>query len=202
MKIEFKNDEIILTKEPSLLDNLIMDFSEILSSNNIKHVLFGRFISNIFGKNGMLEDMDLLIQNISFEKFLKLWLEIENTYECKNTNDPIDAYNAYLRNYHHVIIIQKGHQIPQFKIKIVKNDIDRHTLKYRKKVMLGDRNLFISPLEMQIPFHLFLGSEKDIEEARFLYNLASEKLNMTMMQRFLIELKIPKESAEKYLGDL
>lgn len=197
--IEFKDNEIILDKKLSINDEQVLDFSEILAKNNIRYVLFSRYIPILFGNNGSSEDIDILIQNISFEKFLKLWLEIENTYECKNTEDPIDVYNAYLKNHHVVRITKKKNQIPEFRIKIIKNEIDRFTLKYRKKAILGDRNLFISPFEMQIPLNLSRGSPEDIDEARFLYKLSKDKLNMTLMERFLSELNVPKESFEKFL---
>lgn len=199
MDIEFKDNELILNKEPSLIDKLVFDFSDILTKNKIRYVLFSDYISILFGKNEMSEEIDILIQNISFEKFLKLWLDIENTYECKNTNDPIDAYNAYLKNHHVLRFAKKGNPVGDFKIKIVKDENDRYTLKYRKKAILGERNVFISPLEMQISYNLFQGSDKDIDDARFLYKLSKEKLNITMMDRFLNELKIPKESVGKYL---
>jgi hypothetical protein len=197
--IEFKDNEIILDKKLSINDEQVLDFSGILAKNNIRYVLFGGYIPILFGNNETCEDIDILIQNISFEKFLKLWLEIENTYECKNTEDPIDAYNAYLKNHHVVRIVKKENQIPEFRIKIIKNEMDRFTLKYRKKVILGDRNMFISPFEMQIPFNLFRGTQKDIEDAKFLYGLSKEKLNMTMIERLLNELNIPKESFDIYL---
>jgi len=203
IKLEFKDNEIILDKKLSTIDDLVLDFSEILARNNIRYVIFSNYISLLFGNTNEeqeeIMDIDILIQNISFEKFLKLWLEIERSYECKNTSDPIDAYNAYLKNHHAVRIAKKDNQIPEFRIKIVKNEMDRFTLKYRKKIILGDRNLFISPLEMQIPYNLFKGSPKDIDDARYLYKLSRAKLNITMMERFLGELKIPKESIDTYL---
>ena len=202
IKLEFKDNEIILDKKLSIIDDLALGFSEILAGNNIRHALFSRYVSILFGNDETSEeskDIDILIQNISFEKFLKLWLEIEGSYECKNTSDPIDAYNAYLKNYHAVRMAKKDSQIPQFRIKIVKNELDRFTLKYRKKVIIGERILFISPLEMQIPYNLFKGSPKDIDDARYLYKLFREKLNLTMMERFLGELKIPGESIDMYL---
>ncbi|NJD51481.1 MAG: hypothetical protein FIB07_01285 [Candidatus Methanoperedens sp.] len=205
IKIEFNDNEITLDKKLSTIDDLVLDFSEILTRNNIRYALFSRYVPILFGSNETneekeeLKDIDILTQNISFEKFLKLWLEIERSYECKNTSDPIDAYNAYLKNHHAVRIVKKDSQIPEFRIKIVKNEMDRFTLKYRKKVILGDRNLFISPLEMQISYNLFKGSPKDIGDARYLYKLSGAKLNITMMERFFGELKIPRESIDTYL---
>jgi hypothetical protein len=193
------DNEIIFNKEPSGIDSSVLDFSQILKRNNIRHVLISEYIPILFGKNGEIENIDILIQNISFEKFLKLWLEIENTYECKNTNDPVDAYNAYLKKHHSVIISKKEGNIPDFKMKIIKNEIDRYVLKYRRIVRLGERHLYISPIEMQISYNLSRGCEKEIEDARFLYNLFNESLDKALMDRYLKELKIPDESVETYL---
>jgi len=199
MDIKYKDNEIILNKEPSKIDYLVLDFSDILKRNDIRHVLISGYIPILFGKNGEIEDIDILIQNISFEKFLKLWLEIENTYECKNTNDPVDAYNAYLKNYHSVSISKKESHLPYLKLKIIKNEIDRYVLKYRKILRLGERHLYISPVEMEISYNLSRASEKEIEDARYLYNLFNEKLDTGLMDRYLKELKIPDESVETYL---
>jgi len=199
MNIKFEDNEIILDKEPSIIDYSVLDFSEILQRNNIKHLLISGYIPILFGKNGENENIDIMIQNISFEKFLKLWLEIENTYECKNTSDPIDAYNAYLKNYHSVSILKKEGHILDFKMKIIKNEIDRYVLKYRRIVRLRERHLYIPPVEMQISYNLSKGCEKEIGDARYLYNLFNEKLDKALMDRYLKELKIPDESVETYL---
>lgn len=199
MNIKYNENEIILDKDISQLDSSILDFSDILKRNNIRHVLISGYIPILFGKNGEIDDIDILIRNISFEKFLKLWLEIENTYECKNTSDPIDAYNAYLKNYHSVSISKKESHFPYLKMKIIKNEIERYVLKYRRIVRLGERHLYIPPIEMQISYHLSSGCEKEIENARYLYKLFNEILDKTLMDRYLKELKIPDESVETYL---
>lgn len=69
-------------------------------------------------------------------------------------------------------------------VKFPKNELDIWTLKNKKKVILNNEILFISPLELQIPFKLFLGSEKDIEDARYLYRLFKDKLNTGLLKEF------------------
>ena len=59
--------------------------------------------------------------------------------------------------------------------------------------MINKRVIFISPLELQIPFKVFLGSEKDIEDARFLYNLFKDRLDMPLLQDFNRKLKIDEQ---------
>lgn len=197
-----KGNEIIIHKELSMLDESVLDFVDILARHNIKHVIVSGYVAILFGLDRMCDDVDILIQNTTFERFLKLWLELEKTYECLDTQDPIDAYNGYLRYHHAIRIAKKGSIAPNFHIKFVKNEIERLSLKYRRSVNLDNRILFISPIEIQIPYKLFQGSEKDVDDARFLFKLFRDELNMAMLDRFLTELEIPKDSAKKYLGDI
>lgn len=200
MEIEFKGNEIIFSRELSILDNFVLDFANILTENKIKYVIVSGYVAILFGRNRMSEDVDFLIHPITFEKFLKLWLELEKAYECLNTSDPLDAYNAYLKNHHAIRLAKKGNFIPNIEIKFVRNELDIYSLKYRKQVRIDDKNLSISPLELQIPYKLFLGSEKDIEDARFLFRLFKDELNIGLLKRFLTELEIPKESVDKHIG--
>jgi hypothetical protein len=72
-------------------------------------------------------------------------------------------------------------------------------LKYRKIIRLGERHLYISPVEMEISYNLSIGREKEIEDARYLYKLFNEKLDKALMDRYLKELNIPDESVAIYL---
>ncbi len=200
MEIVFKGNEIILSKEPSMLDNFVMDFVKILRNHNIKHVIISGYVANLFGQIRTNEEVNILIQHITFEKFLKFWLEFEKEYECVNTVDPIDAYNAFLVNHHAIAIARKNSPAPNIKLKFIKNEHERFTLKYRKTVRIDDKILFISPLETLILNDLFRGFEKDIEDARFLFKLFKNELNLELMERFRSELNIPAESVDKYLG--
>jgi len=202
MEIEFKGDEIIFSRELSTLDNFVLDFTDALTKNNIKYVIVSGYVAILFGRSRMSEDADILIEHITFEKFLKFWSEIEQNYECLNTSNPHDAYNGYLENRHAIRMAKKGSFIPNIEIKFVKNDLDRYSLKHRKHVKLADRSLYISPIELQIPYKLFLGSEKDIEDARFLFKLFKDKLDIRLLKVFLNKLKVPDKDVEKYLGGI
>ncbi|NJD77745.1 MAG: hypothetical protein FIB08_11730 [Candidatus Methanoperedens sp.] len=199
MQIVFKDNEIILSKAPSPLDNFVMDFVQILRNHNIKHVITSGYVANLFGQDRTNEEVNILIQHITFEKFLKSWLEFEKEYECLNTADPIDAYNAFLVNHHAIGIARKGSHAPNIKLKFIKNEHERFTLKHRKTVRIDDKILFISPLEILILSDLSQGFEKDIEDAKYLFKLFKKELNLELMERFRSELKIPSESINKYL---
>src|SRR5574341_345858 len=200
MEIEFKEDKIIFDRELSLLDNFVLSFTEHLASNNIKYVIVSGYVAILFGRSRISEDVDILIGHISFEKFLKFWGELEQSYECLNTGNSHEAYNDYLGNRHAIRIAKKGSFIPNIELKFVKNDLDRYSLEHRKHVKLADRSLYLSPLELQIPYKLFLGSEKDIEDARFLFKLFKDSLDTGLLKKFLTELMVPDDHARRYLG--
>ncbi len=202
MEVEFKNKEIICNKGLSISDDFVFGFVNAFKNHNIKYVIVSDYVAVLLGRERKIGDVDFLISNVTFEKFLKFWLEIENTYECLNTDDPIDAYNGYLKNYHAIRITLKRNSFPNLKIKFVKDDYERFSLKYRRTVRLGDKTLFISAPETEIPYRLSRGSEKDIEDARFLFNLFKEEINMVLLEKFLAELDIPEESFERYLGKI
>ena len=56
--------------------------------------------------------------------------------------------------------------------------------------------MFISPIELQIAFKIYLGSEKNIEDAKHLYELFKDKLNIGLLKEFNRNLKIEKEFNE------
>ncbi len=200
MEIEFKADKIIFNRELSLLDSFVLSFTEHLVTNNIKYVVVSGYVAIFFGRSRISEDVDILIEHISFEKFLKFWSEIEQSYECLNTSNPHEAYKDYLENHHAIRIARKGSFIPNIELKFVKNDLDRYSLEHRRHIELAKRSLYLSPLELQIPYKLFLGSEKDIEDARFLFKLFKDKLDIGLLKTFLTELRVTDDHAKRYLG--
>ena len=82
--------------------------------------------------------------------------------------------------------------IPNVELKFPKIALDKWGIDNKRKVILNDNDLFISPLELQIPFKLYLGTEKDIEDARFLYTLLKENLDIPLLEEFNRKLKIEK----------
>lgn len=197
MEIEFKEDKIIFDRQLSLLDSFVLSFTEHLQTNNIKYVIISGYVAIL---SRMSEDVDIFIEHISFEKFLKFWSEIDQNYECLNTGNSYEAYNDYLKNHQAIRISYKGSFIPNIELKFVKNDLDRYSLDNRKHVKLADKSLYLSPLELKIPYKLFLGSEKDIEDARFLFKLFKDNLNIVLLKMFLSKLKVSDNQVKRYLG--
>ncbi len=118
---------------------------------------------------------------ISVKKF---WDEAHKKYECINTRDPKEAYDKYLFDNNPIRFAKKDEFIPNFELKFPKSDLDIWTLSEKKKVFINNYKVFISSLELQIPYKLYLGSDKDIEDARFLYKCFKDHLDNRLLQTF------------------
>ncbi|MBS3079191.1 hypothetical protein J4218_03670 [Candidatus Pacearchaeota archaeon] len=190
MEISYLKDKIIFEKELNSLDKFVIDFTLILDKIGIKYVLVSGYVSILFGRNRSSEDIDMIIEEITFEKFKELWIELENNFECVNTDNLEDAYNIYLNSRHSIRFSRKGEYIPNMEIKFQKIEIEKWVLENRFLVLLNEYGLFISRIELQIPFKLFLGSEKDIEDAKYLFSMFKDKIDMDLLKEFNRKLKI------------
>lgn len=192
MEIKFSKEKIELQRELNSLDDLVIDFTDILNKLNLKYVIVSGYVSILFGRSRSSEDIDIILEKLPISEFRMLWQKLQKEFECIITDDSGAAYNEYLLTRHAIRFSRKGTFIPNIEIKFPKVDIDKWTIDNRKEVILNDSLLFISPLELQIPFKLFLGSEKDIEDARHLYKLFRTHLDMDLLEGFNRKLNIEK----------
>ena len=192
MEVKFTKEKIELQKELNSLDGFVIDFSAVLTKLNLKYVIVSGYVSILFGRSRSSEDVDIILEKISISEFRMLWQKLQREFECIITEDSDTAYNEYLLTGHAIRFSRKGAFVPNIEIKFPKIDLDRWTIDNRKEVILNGNTLLISPLELQIPFKLFLGSEKDIEDARHLYRLFKNHLNMALLEGFNRKLNIEK----------
>jgi hypothetical protein len=193
MELKYSKNKIELEKELNSLDEFIIEFTSILNKRRLKYVIVSGYVAILFGRNRASEDVDIIIENLSSEGFDRLWNDIIDTnFECLNTMDKKSAYNEYLCSDLALRFSRKGVYLPNIEIKCPFEEMRTWTLNNRLKVVLNGHTLFISPMELQIPFKLHLGSKKDIEDAAYLYTVFKEKLNVVGMYYFVQKLKVEK----------
>ncbi|MDD3245229.1 MAG: hypothetical protein PHU47_03725 [Candidatus ainarchaeum sp.] len=181
------------------LDKLTIDFITVLDKYNIRYVLISGYVAILFGRSRNSEDIDLFVENIDFETFKKIWTDLSIKFECVILDDVNDAFFEYLNQGLPLRFAIKNTFIPNIEVKIAKMKLDIWALKNKKEVILNNNTLLkISPLELQIPYKLFLSSEKDIEDAKHLYNRFKNKLDQKLFDYFICELKVS-ELFRKYL---
>lgn len=188
MKYDTSKKEINLDRFISKLDKFVLNFTKILEKNS-PYVIVSGYVSILFGRSRATEDVDLLIPPLNKMKFSKIWNSMYmNNFECLNTSNEDEAFK--MLEEHAIRFAVKANPIPNIEFKIIKTDLDKYSFENKIKALIGKDMLFLSPLEMQIAYKLFLGSDKDIEDAKHLYVLFNEKLNKEELTNLSNKLKV------------
>lgn len=150
-------------KSLSDLDKFVLDFLELLK-DHFNHVIVSGYVAILFGRSRGTEAVDILIDKVTKSEFFKFVDEFEDKYDFLNPEDRDGLYEMLGENLG-IRISKKNEIIPNIEFKIIKNEIEQYVLDNRLKVELDKNLLYISPIEIQLAYKLYLGSEKDIIDA-------------------------------------
>ena len=188
MLVEYRPEsrEIIINKDPNKLDTFVLNFCALLKEN---YVIVSRYVSILFGRTRATEGIGILMPSMGFQAFAELWTKLEqHGFWCVNTHDLREAYALW--QDHAVRFAQGQNPVPNIEFKMIKNVLDNYSYTYRIRARLQSSVLYISPLELQIAYKLFLGSDKDFEDARHLYQLFKQQINKEELLTFMNRLNV------------
>jgi hypothetical protein len=188
MELDVSRRQLKLDKELNELDRLVLDFTKVLDRNKIHYVLVSGYVSILFGRSRSSEDIDILVQRVSERRFLQTWKEAKKSFDCLTVDDAKMAYERYLSARSALRFSRKGEVIPNIEFKFPKVELDEWVIRNARKVLLNGSAIRISPIELQIAYKLLLASEKDIEDARYIYRLFQEKLDAKLLKYFVKKL--------------
>jgi predicted nucleotidyltransferase len=187
MEFEFSEKRIKFSRELSDLDTFVLDFVKILDSVKIKYIIISGYVAILFGRSRTTEDIDMFIEDVDKARFNEILERLEKSgLWVINTSDGSKAYTM-LKEGDAIRIAKKNMAIPNIEIKIKK---DENVWKDNIEVILNDSRLVTSRLESQIAFKLYLGSEKDIEDAVHLYEIFKEHIDKKFLAEKCKELNV------------
>lgn len=189
MEFEFLEGKIKFSKELSDIDRFVIDLVKILDRIDIKYSVISGYLAILFGRPRITEDVDVFIEDIGYPKFKKFFdVLIENGYEFLNSSKSEDLFYNYLKESLGIRVAKIKSVFPNMEIKIAKSKLDKISLENRITIELNGNEISTSGLELQIAFKLYLGTRKDIEDARFVFKLFEDKLNIVEIEKYAIEL--------------
>jgi hypothetical protein len=179
------------------LDKQVVSFTKMLG---FRYAIVSGYVALLFGRTRATEDIDVLIESLDRKAFSAFYEKLAgNRYYIINADNENDAF-AFLNEGIPLRIARVGTIIPNFEVKTPKDEIGRLTLDKRMSVKMGKYKVAISPIGLQIAFKLYLGSEKDYLDARHLFGLLKEDINMRELRRFIRLLRVKESIAKKILG--
>jgi hypothetical protein len=171
MEIGYSGRQVTLEgKHTTLLDRFVLDFTAILWRST-PYVVVSGYVAILFGRSRGTEDIDILIPPMGMDAFQALHDSLLRAgYEFLNAEDARGLHEM-LAGRTGVRIAVKDQVIPNIELKYLKDKIDEQVLSGCLTVLIPGGQIFISPIEIQIPYKLSLGSDKDIEDALYLWEI-------------------------------
>ncbi len=190
MEFEFSEGGIRFSRELSDLDKFVISFIRILNSLKIRYVIVSGYVVILFGRSRATEDVDIFIEGMDKKSFAMFVSEIEGKgLWIVNSSSNEIAYEM-LEEGDSIRIARINTAIPNIEIKTAKTPEDREQLENPIKAVINGHELLISPIESQIAFKFWLGSEKDIEDAVYLYEIFRENLDKALLLKKCKELNV------------
>lgn len=187
--IELQDDELIVERPPNALDELAIEFSSLLSDCDVDHVFIAGYIAILTGRARATNDIDVLIERLSAE-------EIDALVEKLRASDywgpamPLDSMYENLSEGTNIWIAPDEQMTPHLEVKFPTDEFDRASLANAIDAQIGGATVPIGPLELQIAYKLYLGSQKDLEDAAHLYALFGETLRRAALEEWVSELDV------------
>lgn len=172
------------------LDRFVIDFVRLLEEHNIQYVIVSGYVAILFGRARGTEDIDILMERMDSPEFLSFHKSaLEHGYDFLNAEDADGLYEMLCERMG-IRAAEKDMVIPNMEMKFAKDDFDRYALSHRLEAVFNGVSVYISPIELQIPYKIYLGNEKDIEDAIYLWDIFKGKLDIELLERFMRELNV------------
>lgn len=65
--MEFDGDTLVIDRTPSELDEMVLEFTEILDEDDIDYVIVSGYVAILTGRSRATEDIDIVIERLSLK---------------------------------------------------------------------------------------------------------------------------------------
>lgn len=190
--IELRDETLIVDREPNQLDELAISFSAILDRFDIDHVYVSGYVAILAGRARSTEDVDVLIEEISEDTADELAATLaEEGYWGPAM--PLSSMHEMLAGGDNIWVAPDDQVTPHLELKFVRDEFDRASLAEAITARIGGDTLSIGPLELQIAYKLYLGTQTDLEDAVHLYSLFEESLSVARLEAWARRLDVETE---------
>ncbi len=164
----------------TILDEFVEEFCGIVEKH-ARYIICSGFVAIAHGRTRGTEDIDMIIEKIPRDRFIKLHDELKKRgFACMQSENPNEIYDSYLEKGDNIRYVkdEDGYFPPEMEIKFPKDELDEEQIKNRTKLPLTGIGVYFSTIDSNIAFkEEYLGSNKDIEDARHLRIIYKDKID-------------------------
>lgn len=188
--MEFLDKKTIkLDKIINELDKFVFKFINILKKH-ANYVIVSGYVAILLGRDRGTDDIDIIIPKMDKPKLQLLYDDLmKNRFWCLNSSDIEDLYYLLI-NKHSIRFSIEPNISPNAEIKFSKDEYDDIALNNPIIIKINEKELRTSFLELQIAYkEEVLKSNKDLEDAKHLREIAKDFLNEHLIHEYKKKLR-------------
>jgi hypothetical protein len=190
--MEFRDDEVVIDKPPNDLDRLVLDVTGVLDAVGVRYAVVSGYVVVLFGRARATEDVDVIVERFDEETADQLASELHDAGYWGSAM-PLDDLYATLSDDLPIRVAEADHRVPNVELKFPTDEYDRASLEDTITARLPDGSFRVGSLELQIAYKLGMGTQKDYEDALYLYEVTGRSLNTRELERYARQLGVEDE---------
>jgi hypothetical protein len=190
--VEFVDDTVVIDKPLNDLDRLVLDVAGILEDVGISYAVVSGYVALVFGRARATEDIDVIVEHFDRETADELTDALQKAGYWGSAMSLEECYDT-LADDLPVRIAEDGHRVPNVELKFPTDEYDRASLENTITVRLPEGSLSVGELELQIAYKLHMGTQKDREDALYLYEVTEGTLNHRALEEYTDALGVEED---------
>ena len=170
---------ILVSKATFTPEDLVAtSFAGVLERLSVRYAVVAGYVAILLGRARRSDDIDFIVTGMDEDGFLALCRGASRAGftlmqgDISSEESVRRAYRAYLGEGYAVRFTYRQYMVPNIEFKLARTALQRAAVDDSYTVIVNDRyKIRVSPIELQIAYKLYLGSEKDVGDAVFLYTL-------------------------------
>ena len=192
--VRLRDGDLVVERPPNELDNLAIAFSTLLSDLDIDHVFIAGYLAILTGRARATDDIDVLIEPLSNGDVSELVEELEASGYWGPAM-PLKEMYGNLSAGTNIWVAPSDQMTPHVEVKFPSDEYDRASLANAIDAHIAGETIPVGPLELQIAYKLYLGEQKDLEDAAHLYLLFQESLSTPELESWVTDLGVTERYA-------
>ena len=193
--MELHDDSLTISREPSVLDEDVIAFTNVLDSCAVDYVIVSDYLAILTGRTRATEDVDIILNTLT-EAETEALVSALKDHDYWGMAMPLAEMYSMLAEGDWIRVAAEGEMYPNFEVWFVSNGVEREAISNAITVEFDDSEIAISPIELQIAYKLRLAkgtkstTGKDFEDALHLYLTFEEQLKAAKLEGYVEELDV------------
>ncbi|WP_136592178.1 hypothetical protein [Salinigranum halophilum] len=192
--VRLRDGDLVVDRPRNELDELAISFSTLLSRLDIGHVFIAGYVAILTGRARATDDIDVLIEPCPENEIEQLVEELE-TSGYWGPAMPLTEMYGNLTAGTNIWVAPSDQMTPHLEVKFPSDEFDRASISNAIDAHIAGETIPVGPLELQIAYKLYLGGQKDLEDAAHLYLLFRESLSTTALESWVDDLGVTEQYA-------